>query len=77
MDGLTWAGGGPYEIRVHSMIKAWLHDPASQALNNAASEPGVTLNESQRTGVMNEAGLDSSDELWTTGFYIHVLAPGP
>ena len=77
MDGLTLAGRVPYNIRGYTMIKAWLQDPVNQALNNAAIEPGVTLNERQRTEVMNEAGLDISDELWTTGFYIHVLAPGP
>ena len=77
MDGLTLAGRVPYNIRGYTMIKAWLQDPVNQALNNAAIEPGVTLNERQRTEVMNEAGLDISDELWTTGFYIQVLDPGP
>lgn len=77
MDGLTLAGRVPYNIRGYTMIKAWLADPINQALNNAAIEPGVTLNERQRSEVMNEAGLDISDELWTTGFYVQVLDPGP
>jgi len=77
MDGLTLAGRVPYNIRGYTMIKSWLQDPVNQALNNAAIEPGVTLNERQRTEVMNEAGLDISEELWTSGFYIQVLDPGP
>lgn len=77
MDGLTQTGRVPYNMRGYTMIKAWMQDPINQALYNACIEPGVVLNERQKTEVFNEAGLDISEELWTTGFYIQVLDPGP
>jgi len=76
MDGLTAAGRVPYNIRGYTMIKAWMMDPINQARLNGAIEPGITLSERQRSEVMNEAGLDISQELWTQGYYVQVLDPG-
>jgi hypothetical protein len=76
MDGISSAGRVPYNTRGYTMIAAWLMDPVNAARNNAAIEPGVTLSERQRSEVMNEAGLDISQELWTQGYYIQVLDPG-
>jgi hypothetical protein len=76
MDGLTMAGRVPYNYRGYTMIKAWMMDPINQARLNGAIEPGITLSERQRSEVMNEAGLDISNELWTQGYYVQVLDPG-
>ena len=76
MDGITSAGRVPYNIRGYTMIAAWMMDPVNAARNNAAIEPGVVLSERQKSEVMNEAGLDISNELWTQGYYIQVLDPG-
>jgi hypothetical protein len=76
MDGLTSVGRAPYNQRGYTMIAAWMMDPINDARNNGVIEPGVTLSESQRSEVMNEAGLDISNELWTQGYYLQILDPG-
>ena len=76
MDGITNVGRVPYNTRGYTMIKAWMMDPVNEARLNAAIEAGVTLSERQRSEVMNEAGLDISQELWAQGYYIQVLDPG-
>lgn len=76
MDGISNSGRTPYNPRGYTMIAAWMQDPINAALFNAAIEPGVTLNERQKSEVMNEAGLDISNELYTQGYYVQVLDPG-
>ena len=76
MDGITSVGRVPYNQRGYTMIAAWMMDPINQARNNAAIEPGVVLSERQKSEVMNEAGLDISNELWTQGYYVQILDPG-
>lgn len=76
MDGITRAGRVPYNYRGYTMIKAWMMDPIKSALNNGAIEPGVVLSERQKSEVMQEAGLDISQELFTQGYYTQVLDPG-
>ena len=76
MDGITNVGRVPYNIRGYTMVKAWMMDPVNEARLNATIEAGVVLSERQRSEVMNEAGLDISQELWTQGYYIQVLDPG-
>lgn len=76
MDGITSTGRAPYNQRGYTMVAAWMMDPINEAKNNAAIEPGVVLSERQKSEVMNEAGLDISNELWTQGYYIQVLDPG-
>lgn len=77
MDGITSVGRAPYNTRGYTMIKAWMMDPVKDALNNGAIEPGVVLSERQKSEVMQEAGLNISGELWTQGYYMQVLDPGP
>ena len=76
MDGITSVGRVPYNTRGYTMIAAWMMDPINEARNNAAIEPGVVLSERQKSEVMNEAGLDISNELWTQGYYVQILDPG-
>lgn len=76
MDGLSLTGRAPYNTRGYTMIKAWMMDPVNDAKLNGVIEPGVMLSEAQKSEVMNEAGLDIADELWTQGYYLQVLDPG-
>ncbi len=76
MDGITSAGRVPYNTRGYTMIRAWMMDPVNEARNNGVIEPGVVLSERQKSEVMNEAGLDISNELMTQGYYRQVLDPG-
>lgn len=76
MDGISSVGRVPYNVRGYTMIAAWMMDPINEARNNAAIEPGVVLTERQKSEIMNEAGLDISNELWTQGYYVQVLDPG-
>lgn len=76
MGTLGLHGRIPYNQRGYSIIRAAMLDPVTEALNNAAIEPGVVLSESQKSALFNEAGLDISDELWLYGYYIPVLDPG-
>lgn len=73
IDMLTTAGRVPHNERGYTQIIANLQDPITEALNNGAIETGVLLSESQKSEVMQEAGLDISNELYNEGVYIQVL----
>ena len=76
MNGLTNNGRVPYNERGYALIRSWLQDPINRALKNGVIDTGVTLSESQKAQVMNEAGLDISTELWINGYYIQVEDAG-
>lgn len=76
MNGLNSAGRVPYNERGYTLIRSWLQDPINRALKNGCIDTGVTLSESQKAQVMNEAGLDISNELWINGYYIQVEDAG-
>ena len=76
MNGLNSAGRVPYNARGYALIRSWLQDPINRALKNGCIDTGVTLSESQKAQVMNEAGLDISNELWINGYYIQVEDAG-
>ena len=76
MNGLTSVGRTPYNARGYALIRSWLQDPINRALKNGCIDTGVTLSESQKAQVMNEAGLDISNELWINGYYIQVEDAG-
>jgi hypothetical protein len=76
MDGLVTAGRVPYTERGYTMIRAWMMDPIQAAVNNGAIEKGVTLNESQKSELLTEAGRDISAELANFGYVVQILDPG-
>lgn len=76
MNGLTSAGRVPYNERGYALIRSWLQDPINRAIKNGCIDTGVTLSESQKAQVANEAGLDISNELWINGYYIQVEDAG-
>lgn len=76
MNGLSLSPRVPYTQRGYALIRAWMLDPVNRAKNNGAIQAGVTLSESQKAQLMQEAGLDISGELFTQGYYIQILDPG-
>ena len=76
MNGVNRAGRGPDNERGYAIIRSWLQDPINRALKNGCIDTGVVLSESQKAQVMNEAGLDISNELWINGYYIQVEDAG-
>lgn len=76
LDGLIATGRLPYTDAGYTRLRSWMMDPVNEALSNGIIEPGVTLSEAQKSEVAKEAGLDISEELYTSGYYIQILDPG-
>lgn len=76
MDGISSTGRVPYNSRGYAQIRAWMMDPITSALNNGVIETGITLSESQKSELFNEAGTDITGELSVNGYYIQILDPG-
>lgn len=76
MDGLTRSPRVPYNERGYTQIRAWLMDPVRDALNCGVIEPGIEMDEGQKTELTNEAGLDISMEIKVQGYYIQIKDPG-
>ena len=65
----------PYNEDGYSLLRVSAQDPILSAINNGVIRKGVSLSESQKAQVMNEAGLDISEELSTMGYYLQILDP--
>jgi len=76
MAGLAASGRVPYNDAGYALIRAWLVDPVNRALRNGTIDAGVTLSESQKAQLIQEAGVDISEELFTNGFVIRIDDPG-
>jgi hypothetical protein len=76
LDGLVSHHRVPYTDRGYTMIRAWLQGPIGEAVNNGAIEAGVSLNDLQKSELLNEAGTDISDELGNYGYHVQILDPG-
>ena len=76
MAGLAASGRVPYNDAGYALIRAWLVDPVNRALRNGTIDVGVTLSESQKAQLIQEAGEDISEELFTNGFVIRIDDPG-
>lgn len=76
MAGLAASGRVPYNDAGYALIRAWLVDPVNRALRNGTIDAGVTLSESQKAQLIQEAGEDISEELFTNGFVIRIDDPG-
>ena len=76
MAGLAASGRVPYNDAGYALIRAWLVDPVNRALRNGCIDTGVTLSESQKVQLIQEAGEDISEELFTNGFVIRIDDPG-
>lgn len=77
MQGITVSPRTPYTEAGYTKIRAWMSDPIQRALLNGVIEGGVVLSQSQKAELYAEAGVDISTELFTKGYYLQVLDPGP
>lgn len=72
--GIKTAVRVPYTDKGLAMVRSWMIDPISRALNNGVIEIGIELSESQKTELYQESGESSiSDELAANGYYIQIL----
>lgn len=77
MSGITASPRTPYTPAGYTKIRAWMTDPVERALQNGVIESGVVLSESQKAELYSEAGMDISMEIFTKGYYLQILDPGP
>lgn len=67
----------PYNTKGYALIEAACLDPINAALNFGAIRAGITLSESQRAQVNNNAGLEIADTIEARGWYLQVLDAQP
>ena len=71
--GLTQVNTAPYNSQGDTLIRAWLADPITEALNNGSIRIGVPLSQGQKATIASQAGFDISKELENQGFYLQIL----
>lgn len=76
MSGLTSVNSAPYNDTGYAMIRAWMMDTISEALNNGTIHTGVSLSEAQKNQLLSEAGQDIASELSTDGYFLQISDPG-
>lgn len=67
----------PYNTAGYALIEAACLDPISDALNFGAIRAGITLSQSQRAQVNNNAGIDIADTIEQRGWYLQILDASP
>lgn len=72
MNLLISVGVIPYNAGGYALIHAALADPISAALNFGTIEPGVSLSESQIQDLYNAVGVDVSQPLNASGWYLDI-----
>lgn len=73
---LTTVNSIPYTPSGYALIRAAMLGPIQQALNFGSIRAGVTLSPQQIAEVNEEAGVDISQPLQNSGWYLQVLDPG-
>lgn len=76
MTGFTNAAVVPYTDSGYAMIRAWMTDTIDQAKTNGVIRAGVSLNELQKSQLIQEIGEDKSDTINTDGYYLKISDPG-
>lgn len=76
MDLLTQSPSIPYTQSGYTLIRAAMADPITAALNFGSIRAGVTLSESQRAQVDQQAGIPVADTVEQQGYYLQVADPG-
>ena len=76
MDLLSSINSLPYNQPSYDKVKGATQDTIDLAVANGVITQGIVLNSSQKIQIESEAGLDISDILYTTGYYLQVLDPG-
>ena len=72
MTGFTSVRRAPYNERGYSMVRSWCRDVLNRAINNGVIDAGVTLNETQKSALVEELGADYSNEIYSNGYYLQV-----
>lgn len=72
-NGLLQVNSAPYNAQGQTLIRAWCQDPIDEALNNGTIRIGVTLSNSQKAAIAQQAGLDISSDLQSKGYYLQIL----
>lgn len=72
MSGFKSVRRAPYNERGYSMVRAWCRDVINRAITNGVIDAGVTLNETQKSSLVEELGGDYSNEIYNNGYYLQV-----
>ena len=72
MSGFTSVRRAPYNERGYSMVRSWCRDVINRAITNGVIDAGVTLNETQKSSLVEELGGDYSNEIYNNGYYLQV-----
>lgn len=72
MAGLQSAKRVPYNSSGYAFIRAWCSDVFERALTNGVISTGVSISETQRTQLQQDAGRDISQELYANGYYLRI-----
>lgn len=76
MAMLGAVGQIPYNDDGYEMLGAGLQSDIFAAVSFGAIRSGVTLTEGQKAEIMNIAGQDISDVMFTRGWFLSILDPG-
>lgn len=77
MQGLKQTQRAPYTEMGYALVRAWMTDPIERALSCGVIDAGVSMTAAQKAEVQQEAGMDISSDLYTKGYFLQVLDPGP
>jgi hypothetical protein len=73
---LTQVTSIPYNQSGYALIRTAMTDPINQALNFGSIRTGITLSESQKAQVNQQAGLEVASIIEQQGYYLQILDPG-
>ena len=77
MHGLSQTGRLSYtEAGGYARINAWISSVFRKGRSNGTVDVGVTVSQTQKSQIIEEAGRDITQELFQNGFYVQVLDPG-
>lgn len=75
LDMLAASGRIPYNESGMALLSAACQSVISKAIQNGVIETGVTISDMQKTQLMNEAGLDISQNLINNGYFLQIKTP--
>ena len=78
MNGFKNLNRVPYNSRGEALIRAWCQDPINRCLDNGVIDAGLSLNESQKSQIMQETGEygeDAVKAITSKGYWLGVTMP--
>lgn len=70
---LTSVNSIPHNEYGRELLRAAAQDPIAEAVNNGTIRSGVELSNQQKALIAQQAGLDISQQLYHTGWYLQIL----